>query len=289
MFSDASPYAKDLVRKILDNGSKEGTLVGKYQKANNKTEKDMLINESLAKVKKGQGAGIYDAINMLRLAGSNEISQRMYEMLNLNQKRSGNSSSILPVVSYFGSINYDMANKDMKAVNYENDYYSACRIALFKQGVISSDELMAGYLSETRPKQIKNYLSGFGGLNDKTNDVKNSALKYFGKQLNDVDLKNAISNYEKLVKKYKHLFNPQIGELFKEYFGYGTVFGMVQIRMFEQNTILNIIEAIIDSSNYKKYENFLYFVAEQGTGFSPTITSHAREILRNINCDQIEV
>ena len=62
-----------------------------------------------------------------------------------------------------------------------------------------------------------------------------------------------------------------------------------QIRMTEQNACLNIIEMIIDSSNYKKYEDFLYYIAEQGMNFSPTITSHAREILSNINSDRIKI
>ena len=177
----------------------------------------------------------------------------------------------------------------MKAVGFENEYYSACRIALFRQSVITSDELMEGYLSETRPRQLKNYLSGFAGLNDKVTDVKNSAFVYFSKQLNDFELKSALGNYERLVRKYKHLYNPQIGELFKGFFGYETLFGRVQIRMTEQNTCLSIIEMIIDSSNYKKYEGFLYYVAEQGMNFSPTITSHAREILRNINSDRIKL
>ena len=91
-----------------------------------------------------------------------------------------------------------------------------------------------------------------------------------------------------MVRKYKHLYNPQIGELFKNYFGYQTVFGKVQIRMTEQNTCLSIIEMIIDSSNYKKYEDFLYYIAEEGVNFNPTIMSHAREILRNIDNDQIK-
>lgn len=288
MFADSSPYARDLVRKIMDNGSKDGTLVGRFQKATRRDEKQEIIAEGFQVVENGQRQGIYDAINMLKLAGAGEVSKRMYAMLHLDTRR-GNSSSMLPVISYFGSVNNGQANKDMKAVEYDNEYYSACRIALFKQSVITSDELMAGYLSETRPRQMKNYLSGFAGLNDKVTDVKNSAFSYFSRQLNDVDLKCAIGNYEKLVRKYKHLYNPQIGELFKELFGYGTVFGIVQIRMTEQNACLNIIEMIIDSANYKKYEDFLYYIAEQGVGFSPTITSHAREILRNINSDRIKL
>ena len=107
--------------------------------------------------------------------------------------------------------------------------------------------------------------------------------------MKDTDLKCAIGNYEKLIRKYKHLYNPQVGELFKELFGYGTVFGIVQIRMTEQNACLNIIEMIIDSANCKKYEDFLYYVAEQGINFGPTITSHAREILRNINSERIKI
>ncbi len=288
MFADSSQYARELVRKILDNGSKDGTLVGRYQKATSKTEKQEIIKEGLDRVQNGQGQGIYDAVNMLKMAGAGDVSQRMYSMLNLDNHR-GHTSSMLPIISYFGSINNGMANKDMKAINYDNEYYSACRIALFKQRVITSDELMAGYLSETRPKQLKNYLSGFAGLNDKVTDVKNSAFAYFSRQLNDVDLKCAISNYEKLVRKYKHLYNPQIGDLFKEYFGFQTIFGTVQIRMTEQNACLNIIEMIIDSANYKKYEDFLYYIAEQGMNFSPTITNHAREILRNINSDRIKL
>ena len=288
MFADSSQYARELVKKILDNGSKDGTLVGRYQKAISKSDKQEIIEEGMERVRSGQGQGIYDAINMLKLAGAGEVSQRMYGMLHLNPKR-GHASSMLPVISYFGSVYNQSANKDLKAVENDNEYYSACRIALFKQGVITSDELMEGYLSETRPRQLRNYLSGFAGLNDKVTDVKEGAFTYFSRQLNDVELRCAISNYEKLVRKYKHLYHLPIGELFKEFFGYGTVFGRVQIRMTEQNACLNIIEMIIDSSNYKKYEDFLYYIAEQGMNFSPTITSHAREILSNINSDRIKI
>lgn len=288
MFADSSQYARELVKRILDNGSKDGTLVGRYQKATSKTEKQEIIEEGLERVMNGQGQGIYDAVNMLKMAGTGDVSQRMYSMLNLDNRK-GHSFNILPIISYFGSVNNSAANKDMKAVNDENEYYSACQIALFKQNIITSDELMKGYLSETRPRQLKNYLSGFGGLNDKVTDVKNSTLAYFSRTLSDVELKCAIGNYEKLVRKYKHLYNPQVGELFKGFFGFQTIFGTVQIRMTEQNACLNIIEMIIDSANYKKYEDFLYYIAEQGINFSPTITNHAREILRNINSDRIKL
>ena len=285
MFTDASQYARELVRKILQNGSKDTTLVGRYQGASNLSEKKKIIEEGIARISNGQGMGIYDAVNMLIMAGSSEISNRMYEILNLDSRK----SSMLPIISYFGSVNNSSANRDMMAVSFDNEYYSACRIALFRQSVITSDELMAGYLSETRSRQLKNYLSGFAGLNDKVTDVKNSTFVYFSKQLSDVDLKCALGNYEKLIRKYKHLYNPQIGDLFKGFFGYETLFGQVQIRLTEQNTCLSIIEMIIDSSNYKRYEDFLYYVAEQGRDFSPTITSHAREILRSINSDRIKL
>ena len=288
MFADSSPYARELVRKILDNGAKDGTLVGRYQKATSKVEKQEIIEESLQKIKHGQGQGVYDAVNVLKLCGSTEVNEKMYQMMQTGLKR-GHSASVLPTISYFGSINYSVANKDMKGIGEESEYYSACQVALFKQGVISSDELMARFLSETRPKQIKNYLTGFGGLSDKVSEVKNSTFTYFSRNLKDTDLKCAIGNYEKLIRKYKHLYNPQVGELFKELFGYGTVFGIVQIRMTEQNACLNIIEMIIDSANCKKYEDFLYYVAEQGINFGPTITSHAREILRNINSERIKI
>lgn len=285
MFVDASQYARELVRKILQGGSKDTTLVGRYQSATSQSVKREIIEEGIARVREGQRIGIYDAVNMLKMAGSGEISEKMYDLLRLDSHK----GSMLPIISYFGNINNSLANRDMKAVEYENEYYSACRIALFRQSVITSDDLMTDYLSETRPRQLKNYLSGFAGLNDKVTDVKNSAFVYFSRQLSDAELKCALGNYERLVRKYKHLYNPQIGALFKELFGYETLFGQVRIRMTEQNTCLNIIEMIIDSSNYKKYEDFLYYVAEQGMNFSPTITSHAREILRNINSDRIKL
>lgn len=282
MFANASRYARELVRVII---SDDRTFVERYQKAVNKREKMEIIEEGLAYVQNG-GKQIYDAINMLRIARTDNINQKMYHMLDFH---TGHHSNMLPIISYFGSVNYKAANRDMKNIDFRNEYYSACRIALFKQSVISSDELMKGFLSETRPKQLRNYLSGFGGLNDKVTDVKNSVFTYFSQNLNDADLKCAISNYEKLVRKYKHLYNPQVGELFKAFFGYGTAFGIVQIRMTEQNTCLNVIEMIINSANYKKYEDFLYYIAEQGMNFSPTIRSHAREILRKINSDRIKL
>ena len=289
MFADSSQYARDLVRKMLDNGSKDGSLVGRFQKTTKKDERLEIIDEAFHRIENGQGVGIYDAINVLKMASSGEISQRLYGLMKLSPRNGQHTINMLPIISYFGSVPFSQAIADLKAVDYDSEYYSASRIALFRQSVITSDELMTGFFTETRPKQLKNYLSGFAGLNDKVTDVKNSSFTYFSKQLNDSDLKCAISNYEKLIRKYKHLYNPQIGELFKEFFGYQTVFGRPQIRMTEQNACLSIIEMIIDSGNYKKYEDFLYYVAEQGTDFSATITSHAREILRNINSDRIKI
>lgn len=288
LFTTSSPYARELVRKILDDGWKDGTLVGRYKKAASRGEKQEIIEEGLERVRNGQSRGIYDAINMLKLCGSVEINEKMYQLLELESRKSS-STSMLPIISYFGSVNSGAANNDMKSVGFDNEYYSACRIALFKQNIITSDDLMAGYLSESRPRQIKNYLSGFAGLNDKIIDVKSGSFTYFSRQLSDADLKCAISNYEKLIRKYKHLYNPQVGELFKEFFGYGTVFSRIQLRMTEQNTCLNIIEMIIDSANCKKYEDFLYYIAEQGVNFGSTITSHARDILTNVKSDRIKL
>ena len=284
LFADASPYARELVKRILQNGTKDTSYVGRYQNAVTQSEKKEIIDECIRKIKNGEGYDVYNAVNLLKMVGSSEISSRLHELLKQNSKK----NIMIPVISYFGSVNYSPANKDMKMVDNNNEYYSACRIALFRQSIITSEELMVGYLSETRPNQLKNYLTGFVGLQDKITDVKNGAFAYFSRELKDVELKCALGNYEKMVRKYKHLYNPQIGELFKNYFGYQTVFGKVQIRMTEQNTCLSIIEMIIDSSNYKKYEDFLYYIAEEGVNFNPTIMSHAREILRNIDNDQIK-
>ena len=288
MFANSSHYTKDLVRKIIDDGLQEKTFFGRYMNSFSKNERQEIIDESLECVRTGQGQRVFEAINLLKFVGTESVSQNMYNMLRLDNNR-GKNNSILAIISYFGKVNYNLANDKMKNVKYDNDYYSACRLSLFKQSVITSDELMEGFFTETRPKQLKNYLSGFVALNDKITDVKNSSLTYFNKELNETQLKCAIGNYEKLVRKYKHLYNPLIGELFKTYFGYGTDIGTVQIRMTEQTACLNIIGMIIDSANYKKYEDFLYYVAEQGMNFAPTITNNAREILRNINSDKIKL
>lgn len=99
MFADSSSYARELVRKILDNGAKDGTLVGRYQKATSKSEKEDIIAEGLSRIQNGQGQGIYDAVNMLKMANASEVSQRMYGMLNLDSRRTGHSSSKLPIIS----------------------------------------------------------------------------------------------------------------------------------------------------------------------------------------------
>lgn len=287
MFWSSPSYAKNLVAKFLndDNGN---TLVGQYQKNVTKKGKEELIEIALDRIRSGNGRNIYDAVNMLRMAADNRVSESMYCMMRLDNYQ-GEQVTTLPIISYFGNVHYAKANIAMKNVDYDNDYYSACRMSLFRQGSITSESLMEGYLSETRPRQIKNYLSGFAGLNDKVPDVKEGVFKYFSRELDNAELKIALMNYEKLICKYKHLYNPLVGEMFKELFGYKTVFGTVKIRITEQNTCLNIIEKIIDSANYKKYEDFLYYVAEQGINFNPTITNHAKNILRNINSDRIKM
>ena len=285
VFSDSSKYTQELVRRMLQDNSDDSSLVGQYKKASTSKERNELVDLGITKLKKG-GEGVYDAVNLLKTVGSNDISKRVYSLLKFDSRK---EYDLRPVISYFSTIDYRPANEDMKQVKERNDYYAACRVALFKQGVISSDEFVSKYLSETRPSFIKEYLKGFYGINDRISDVRNSAFSYFSNDLSEEKKKRALSNYERLIRQYKHLYNPQIGELIKTYFGFGTEDGNVRIRMEDQNTCLNIIEMIIVSSNYKTYEDFLYYVAEQGMDFSSTISNHARQILRNINSDRIKL
>lgn len=284
IFNDSTPYVRDLVKKTLMHETEERTLVGRYKKAASAGERHQIIEEGLELVRQGKGKGIYDAVNMLKSVGDREVSQRMYAMLDL---RSRNNGVQQPIISYFGGVSYGPAIQDMKAVDKNNENYASCRVVLYKRGEITGDQLMSGFLSEEGSKQIQYYLSGFGGLQEKTPDVKNGAFRYFCGHLNDGQLKCAIRNYEQLVRKYKHLYNAQVGDLFKEYMGFETAFGTVQIRMAEQDSCLKIIDMIMDSSNKKKYEDFLYYVAEQGE-FSGTIANRAREILRKHGCERIK-
>ena len=281
MFNDSSRYAKEIVKKVIDTGTTDSTFVGRYQNAQTEVEKRKIIEEGFRYIIDGQGQGIYDAVNMLRLASNTAVIQMMFDALNIENEK-GYNSKLIPIISYFGSVRYTLANRRMKGIKYENEYYSACRIALFKQGEITSSELMEGYLTEKRARQLRNYLNGFGGLNDKVTDVKKSCFEYFSRQLNCDDLRCAISNYEQLVRKYKYLYNHDIGCLFMELFGFKTVFNNVKIRMMEQNACLNVIEYIIDRSNYKRYAEFIYYVAEEGMGFSANVAEHAHKILEDL-------
>ena len=48
-------------------------------------------------------------------------------------------------------------------------------------------------------------------------------------------------------------------------------------------TCLNIIKLIINDSNHDVYEDFLYYIAEEGMDFSPAVSNLAKQILKDLH------
>lgn len=284
MFRDAKPYAKDLVRRMLDP-ERNDNLVSQYKNATTKDEKKYLIHIALERVLRFDGSGSpYDAINALKLAADASISEHLFLSLQLNGKPVQRSRQITSAIifNYFGAINYPQAIQEFSKVTWTHEYYAPIRMALFVQDKVSSNDVVRDFLSETRPDQIKMYLSCFFKLGERLPAVRASTVRYLSMDLDDDKLSTAIMNYYQLIQKYRHLYDPQVGELIQGWFGYGTAFGTIQIRLQEQNTCLKIINTIIDDFNYKKHENFLYYVAEEGMDFQPSVCNLAKNILQNL-------
>ena len=284
MFRDAKLYVKDLVRKMLDP-ARNDNLVSQYKSATTKDEKRYLIHLAIERVLHFDGNGSpYEGINTLKLAADESISEQLFLSLKLNSKPVQRPKQITSAIifNYFGSINYPPAIQAFSNVTSTHEYYASIRMALFFQDKVSSKDVVRDFLSETRPDQIKMYLSCFFNLGDRIPAVRAATVSYLSLDLDDDNLSTAIMNYAQLIQKYRHLYDPQVGELIQGWFGYRTAFGTIQIRLQEQNTCLKIINTIIDDFNYKKYENFLYYVAEEGMDFQPSVCNLAKNILQNL-------
>lgn len=290
MFRDAKPYAKDLVRRML-NPERNDNLAGQYKNATNQDEQKYLLHIATERVLHFDGSGSpYDAINTLKLAANEAVSERLFRSLDLDGKPKQRSTRITTAViaNYFGSINYPPAIQAFSKVDPTHEYYAPIRMALFFQDKVSSDDVVGDFLAESRPDQIKMYLACFFNLGERLPPVRAATVRYLSTDLDDDRLSTAIMNYYQLIQKYRHLYDPQVGELIQGWFGYGTAFGTIQIRLQEQNTCLKIIQTIIDDFNYKKYENFLYFVAEEGMEFQPSVCNLAKTILQNLKSTTIK-
>jgi len=281
MFEKSSGYVKSLVSKMIVDGG--DSFQGRYASAKGLGEKKAIIEEGFNKLfNSAEGPGMYDVINMFKTAHNNEVSERLYEKMDLNHEQGIRKSTVVATISYFNTVYHENALKRLANVKPDNSYYAAARLALYHQGKITSDELMSGFLSERRTDQLKIYLSGFYGMSKRGNEIQDSTFSYFSKDLGREALSVGIANYEKLIRKYRHLYDSDMISLICEWFGYNTVFKTSRISLADQTACLNIIEKVINSANYKKYQDFLYYVAEEGTSFNYTVSSKASQILKNM-------
>lgn len=283
MFRDSKPYVQDLVRKMLDP-TRNNNLVNQYKECLVKKERQHIVNRALDVIIKGNINGSpYDAINVLRLASNESISEQLFLNLNLKDKNRQKSKEIVPAVicNYFGTINYPPAIQAFRAMEPSNDCYAAARVALFYQDKINTDDIVEDFLTETRPDRVKVYLSGFFNLKERLPGVRRSTVNYMIRDLSDDKLSVAITNYYQLIKKYRHLYDQQVGNAITMWFGYKTALTTAPLRLQDQMTCLNIIDTIINDANSKAYEDFLFYVAE-GWDFSPAVSGLAQRILKNL-------
>lgn len=291
-FRDSKPYVQMLIRNML-NPSRNNALGEQYRDAFNGDDKKRIANAALERVIRDDDRtiGLRDAINVLRSASNEGISERLFTHLGLSGNFAQRPKEIVNAVicNYFGYVNYPPAYRAFTEVEPTSDYYAAARSALFFQGKIDSDALVRDFFTETRPDQIRAYLNCFWNLHEKLPAVRASAVSYLGSDLPDDKLSTAITNYFQLIQKFPHLYDPQFGELAKSWFGYGTIFRTPpRIRIQDQTTCLNIINSIINQSNYKKYEAFLYYVAVEGEDFKAAISNLARNILKKLRNSTIK-
>lgn len=284
MFRDSKPYVQDLVRKMLDP-IRNNNLVSQYKECLVKKERQYIVNLALdVIIKNNKNASPYDAVNVLKLASNESISEQLFLSLNLKEKnRQRSKENVLAVIcNYFGKINYPPAIQAFMAMEPSNDHYAAARVALFYQDKISSDDIVEDFLTENRPDRVKVYLSGFYNLNERLPGVRRSTVNYMVRDLSDDKLSIAITNYYQLIKKYRHLYDQQVGNAITMWFGYKTLLASVPLRLQDQMTCLNIIDTIINDANSKVYEDFLFYVAEGNWDFSPAVSGLARRILKNL-------
>ena len=280
MFIKSSPYVKGIVKKLIDDGGNSKTFMGRYASAKSQAEKKALIEEGFDTLfNSPDQPGLYDIINMFRVAHSMEITERLYEKLDLDHTQGIRRSVVNATISYFNTVYHENAIRKIAKIEKDNWYYAAGRLALFHQGKITGDELMEAFLSEKRADAMKTYISGFYGMAQKGNQIQESTFRYMSRDLSGDQLSTCIANYEKLVKKYRHLYDSHVVNLMAQWFGYKTIFGKCEIGLANQISCLNIIESVIDKNNYKDYAHFLYYVAVEGPSFNYTVSSKAKSIL----------
>lgn len=282
LFKDSKPYVQDLVKKMLEP---KNNLVSQYKDSMSQKERENIVAISLNRIITDDRSGSpYEAVNVLKMASNENISERLFSNLNLDGKtRQRPKENVLAVIcNYFGTVNYQPAIQAFMNIPPSSDYYAAARVALFYQDKISSDKIVEDYLTEIRPDRIKIYLNGFFGLSERLPAVRRSTVNYMIRDLEYDKLSTAITNYFQLIKKYRHLYDPQIGSLIMTLFGYKTILRHNSLRIQDQMTCLNIIDTIINDANSKNYEDFLFFVAEEELDLSPTVASLARRILKTL-------
>ena len=285
MFRDSKPYVQTLIRNLVNPN--RNSLFDEYQRAFSGEVKSRVVSTALERVIRDddRAYSLYDALNVLRLASTEAISERLFNHLGLSGNFAQKPKEIVNAVicNYFGYVNYAAANRAFVEVNPASEYYAAARAALFYQGKLESDALVKDFLSETRSDQIRAYLNCFWNLHEKLPAVRASAVQYLSGVLSDDKISTAITNYFQMIQCFPHIYDPQVGELIKTWFGYGTILRTApQIRLQDQTTCLNIINNVINQSNYKKYEDFLFYVAEESTDFKAAISNLARNILKKL-------
>lgn len=292
MFWDTSPYVQDLIRKLLLPDTQKN-IIESYKNATSKEERRQIVERALDRIIKNKihismyDISIYDAINVLKLANSESISEQLFLNLEINSKKSHQYSSRIAVAiiyNYFGSIKYPRAIQAFLDIKPNYEYYAAVRLALFSQNKISSDDIIENCLSEEKPDQVKIYVEGFWGLTERNKELRISILNYLSQNLSEEKLSTAITNFYRLIQKYQRRFyEPQVGKLIETWFGYKTILeAALPLKLQDQMACLNIIDTIIDNFNFKSYESFLYYVAEENFDFPPTVANLAKKILTKL-------
>lgn len=289
MFKDSKFYVKELVRKMLDP-KRNNNLVSQYKDASSQRERDNIIDISLKRIVTDDRSGSpYDAINVLKTASNDRISESLFSYLNLGGKaRQHQKKNLYAVIcNYFGTVNYLPAIQAFMKVLPSDEYYAAVRVALFYQDKITSDAIVEDFLTETRPDRIKIYLDGFFSLGERLPSVRRSTVNYMIRDLDDEKLSTAITNYFQLINRYRQLYDPQIGNVIMVLFGYKTINEHNPLRIPDQMTCMNIIRTIINESNSKNYEEFLFHIAEEKLSISPSVSNFARKILQTLPVGKI--
>lgn len=285
MFLNSNVYVQNLISEIV---GPTRTLVEKYNSAKTKEERHQVVDIALNRIlKDDRSASPYDAINVLKMAHVELISEQLFVSLGIHSRKKRQISRNLHTIiikSYFGFVNYPPAIKAFQEINSSYEHYAAVRLALFFHNKISSETLIEDFLSEVRPDQVTVYIDGFYGFNEKDPELRMSILNYFNKDLNEEKLSVAIANYHKFVHKYRRrVFDHQIGDwIKKQCFGYKTYLEVSPLKIQDQMACLNVIDYIIDDYNFRLYQDFLYYVAEEGLDFSASVSNLAKQILSKI-------